>query len=177
MKMARQDIPSARVNRGDHTRSLRPISFLLLLALCSAASAQQQSTQTPEIMRQLLSGNGKALLQKPIVLNRVHVQSLTPSSEVAPKSMGIPHEGAFWIGESAGQRVLVILGRSLVPVSPQNVTALVRKGDFVDITGTVQRPPDSTTLRALYGLSKSEIRTVQRDGVVVAAGSIVVRGK
>ena|SRR5579883_2603063 len=176
--MARQYAALAHGARWDRTRALRPISGLLLLVFCSGASAQQQkSTHTPEIMHELLSGKGEALLQKPIVLNRVPVQSLTRSYEIAPKSMGIAHEAAFWIGENAKERVLVILGRSLVPVNPQNVTALVKKGDLVDITGTVQRPPDATTLRALYRLSNSEIQVVQRDGVVVAAGSIVVHGK
>jgi hypothetical protein len=133
-------------------------------------------------MSKLLSGKGGELIGKPITLHHVKVVAVTRSREIPPKSMGVPHVQAFWIGNSDKElsgkpSVLVILENGLTPVNSANDTAAVKTGDTADITGTVEAVPDQTQLRALYALSDTDIGHVEQERVVVKAGSVVIRNE
>jgi hypothetical protein len=127
-------------------------------------------------MQLLLSGKGAELIQKPISLPGVTVQGMPSGKNTSPKNQGPPYLPAFWVGPDSNQRVLVVIPDGLVPVNLGNTTAHVKPGNLVNITGTVTKAPDPTQLEAVYHLNQPEIDLVQREGVIVKASAIVVRG-
>jgi hypothetical protein len=131
---------------------------------------------TQHNMQLLLSGKGAELIQKPISLPGVTVQGMPSGKNTSPKNQGPPYLPAFWVGPDSNQRVLVVIPDGLVPVNLGNTTAHVKPGNLVNITGTVTKAPDPTQLEAVYHLNQPEIDLVQREGVIVKASAIVVRG-
>lgn len=158
--------------------ALRRLSTLCALLVSSLLVAAQNAAPDPtqHNLQLMLSGKGSQLVQKPIVLLRVAVQGKPPGKNTNPKDLGETHNPAFWVGPSPTHRVLVIIPNGLVPVNMSNNTAAVSPGDLVNITGTVRKAPDATQLKAVYHLSKDEIDVVHREGVIVQASAIDVRG-
>ncbi|MFZ0733127.1 MAG: hypothetical protein WAM79_12440 [Candidatus Sulfotelmatobacter sp.] len=157
---------------------LLSISVLCALLFFSLFVDGQKTTAaaTQHNMQLLLSGKGAELIQKPIMLSRVTVQGEPSGKNTSPKNQGEAYLPAFWVGPGSNQRVLVVIPNGLVPVNLGNITAHVKPGDLVDITGTVRKTPDATQLEAVYHLKQPEIDVVQREGVIVKASAIVVRG-
>jgi hypothetical protein len=153
------------------------ISAIAVLLPVIAAPEQNADDNTGQILQLLLSGKGSSLIQKPIVLSGIAVQGNSKEKNTAPNHVTTKHPPAFWVGKNAQEAVLVTVPSGLMPVNRGNTTAQVKKGDLVDITGTVRPAPDAIQLKAVYHLGASEVQRVQREGVVVEAGSIVVRGK
>jgi len=147
-----------------------------LLPVTFVGGQQNIGDSTQQNMQLLLSGKGSELIQKPIVLLRVVVKGKPPGKNTSPKNQGPPYLPAFWVGPGRNQCVLVVIPNGLVPVNLGNTTDHVKPGDAVNITGTVRKAPDPTQLQAVYHLDKDEIAVVQREGVVVEASAIVVRG-
>lgn len=153
-----------------------PILCAFLLLASFTEGRQNSADSTQQTMQVLLAGKGSQLIQKPIVLSGVTVQRRSSGKNTHPKDLGRANVPAFWVGPSANQRVLVVIPNGLVPVDMGNSTATVKPGDAVNITGTVRQAPDVTQLEAVYHLGKQEISVVQREGVIVEASAIDVRG-
>lgn len=133
--------------------------------------AGETTSQTLDL---LSSGKGASLINKPIILTRLRVEGVPKSIDIAPKNVGQSHVSGFWIGSSARERVFVSVPDGLVPVDTNNQTSQIRKQEVVTVTGAVRPAPDATQLKAVYRLSDNGIKAVQREGVIVEAGSIVV---
>lgn len=155
------------------------LGFCASLACAQADSPRQQTDaqQTEHTIQLLQTGHGAQLLEKPIVLFHVPVAEPTSSSIVSPKTVGKTHKQGFWIGAPGSRKILVRIPAGVLPVNPANITAEIHKNALVDITGTVKKAPDSITLKSLYDLNHKQIQMVKEEGVIVEAGSIIVRSQ
>lgn len=159
-------------------KTLHSISLIAAAVLCTLifSPAQENNAEmTRQNMQMLVSGKGSALINKPIVLWRVTVEAWPDTSATAPKNKGVNYPPAFWVGQRRDKSVLVAIPDGLVPVDRNDQTSKVRKGDRVDITGTVRAAPDKTQLMAVYSLNAAEVQIIEREGVIVEAGAVVVR--
>ena len=147
------------MSRPDH-RHFHPVFMVLMLvlgffALAMAQNAANRNAGSPNVLNQIVSGQGRGMISQPATLANATIQGKT-------------QEDIVWVGSAPDRSVMVMLQPSVNPIDPQGNPTPIAAGDQVRITCHVLRAPGTQVL-ASWGVSPADAARVQQQGVILQA--------
>ena len=146
--------------------ALSTFTALPLMAQQASAPGNQSSQPAGVTARhgalrvaQLFSAAKDHLVGAPVTLLRVQVRDKT-------------NRDALWVGPSDSERVLVTMPATVRPVNERGGPAKIDEGDFIHVTGVVQRAPLPHMLHEGWGVDEDDLPLIERAGVIISATSI-----
>lgn len=152
------------MSRSDH-RHFPPVFMVLMLvlgyfALAMAQNAANHNAGPPNVLNQIVSGQGRGMISRPATLAHATIQGMT-------------QEDIIWVGSAPDRSVMVMLQPSVNPIDPQGNPTAIAAGDQVRVTGHVLRAPSVQVLES-WGVSPADAARVQQQGVVLRAATLEV---
>jgi len=131
-----------------------PVLGLFALAMAQTNPASRNA-QPPNPVNQLLSGQGRRMIDQAVTLSNIAIQKITQGD-------------ILWVGTTPNDRTLVMHQPSVNPIDARGNPTPVAANDLVRVTGYVRPAPSVQVLQG-WGISPAYAARVQQQGVVVQA--------